>query len=354
MGDTPLRVAGCLVFDDLGRLLLLKRHPDDFGGGKWGVPGGSLNIPRHQLDFSPVIKDWKRQKVVTMIVDLIRFKATDSVELQGWLTNQPGDTAVLHIHGRSGNGYEHYFLDNLREMYSRLGITFFTIDTRGYGVISSFWEGGKADSWGKDSKLGGSCFEIFEESAHDIQGAIDYLKTLGKTKFILQGHSLGCTKVVNYLVTQNVAGIEKAILLAPTDMTGWASSHPEHEGYITKAKQLLAEGKNEELVNAQCWLDKTPLSAQTYPTICEAGSSADIYGKREGGALIGKVTIPMLIPYGTEDIGIIKIDGSMDKYLERVNSIKNENTKIEVIKGAAHGFKGFEVELTDLIEGFVK
>ncbi|HJQ08570.1 MAG TPA: NUDIX hydrolase [Candidatus Saccharimonadales bacterium] len=40
MGDTPLQVAGCLVFDELGRLLLLKRHPDDFGGGKWGVPGG--------------------------------------------------------------------------------------------------------------------------------------------------------------------------------------------------------------------------------------------------------------------------------------------------------------------------
>lgn len=40
MGNTPLPIAGCLIFDEAGRILLLKRHPDDFGGGKWGVPGG--------------------------------------------------------------------------------------------------------------------------------------------------------------------------------------------------------------------------------------------------------------------------------------------------------------------------
>lgn len=289
-----------------------------------------------------------------MTVDFIRFKATDSVELQGWLSNQDGDTAVVHIHGMSGNGYENYFLDNLRKMYSKLGISLFTIDTRGRGIISSFWEGGKVDSWGEGTKLGGSCFEIFEESARDIQGAIDYLKTLGKTKFILQGHSLGCTKVVSYLVTKKSPEVIKAILLAPTDMTGWASSHEEHQGYLEKAKQLLAQSKPTELVDAQCWLDKTPLSAQTYSTICEAGSSADIYGNREGGALLGRVTIPMLIPYGDDDIGITKIDNTMDKYLERVNKMKNANTTVRVIKGASHGFKGFEEELTKIVEEFVK
>ncbi len=107
----------------------------------------------------------------------------------------------------------------------------------------------------------------------------------------------------------------------------------------------MAEGKGEELVDAQCWLDKTPISAQTYPTICEAGSLADIYGSRENGALLGKVELPMLIPYGDADIGITQIDGSMDKWLERVNKIKNANTQISVIKGSAHGFRGYENEL---------
>ncbi len=281
-----------------------------------------------------------------MKVEFIRFKATDDVELQGWLNNEDSDVAVVHIHGMSGNGYENYFLDELRQMYAKHDVSLFTIDTRGRGITSDFRQG---DGW----KHAGSCFEIFEESVHDVQGAIDYLKSLGKTRFILQGHSLGCTKAVNFVITQATAGIEKVVLLAPTDMAGWAEHNPNHQEHLSRAKQLIAEGKGEELVDAQCWLDKTPISAQTYPTICEAGSSADIYGSRESGALLGKVELPMLIPYGDADIGITQIDGSMDKWLERVNKIKNANTQVSVIKGSAHGFRGFESELAKVMEGFI-
>lgn len=289
-----------------------------------------------------------------MKVDFVRFKASDSVELQGWITNVEGDTAVVHIHGMSGNGYENYFLDRLREMYAKHGISLFTIDTRGRGIVSSFWQGGEIDSWGEGTKLGGSCFEIFEESVADIQGAIDYLKTFGKAKFILQGHSLGGSKVVNYLVTQNKADIIGAVLLAPTDMVGWASTDPNHQTYLQKAKDLVAQGKGTELVGAQCWLDKTPLSAQTYPTICEAGTAVDIYGEREGGALLGRVGVPTIIPYGDDDIGIKKYDGSMDKWVERVNKIKAADAEIAVIDGASHSYKNHEQELTDAVERFVK
>ena len=279
-------------------------------------------------------------------IDFVRFNATDNVELQGWLNNEASDLAVVHIHGMSGNGYENYFLDNLREMYQQKDISLFTIDTRGRGIISDFRQN---DGW----KRGGSCFEIFEESVHDIQGAINHLKTLGKTRFILQGHSLGCTKVVNFVLTQDISGIEKVVLLAPTDMAGWANTEPEHQEYLARARQLIAESKGQEVVSAGCWLDKTPISAQTYPTICEAGSSADIYGEREDGVLLGKVSLPMLIPYGTEDIGITQIDGTMDRWLERVEKIKNDNTQIAVIDGASHGFRGFEDKLTEVVSDFV-
>ena len=56
-----------------------------------------------------------------MELEFVRFKASDGVELQGWLNHKGGNKAVIHIHGMSGNGYENYFLDNLREMYGRNG-----------------------------------------------------------------------------------------------------------------------------------------------------------------------------------------------------------------------------------------
>lgn len=54
-----------------------------------------------------------------MNVEFVRFKASDEVELQGWLTKQTGEIAVLHVHGMGGNGYKNYFLDNLREVYDQ-------------------------------------------------------------------------------------------------------------------------------------------------------------------------------------------------------------------------------------------
>lgn len=290
----------------------------------------------------------------TFKVDFIRFKADDSVELRGWLSNTDSEIAVIHIHGMSGNGYENYFLDNLRGMFSKNKITLFTIDTRGSGIINSFWKDGDENKWGEGTKLGGSCFEIFQESEFDIQGAISYLRTLGKTKFILIGHSLGASKVVNFLVSKNNSEIIAAVLLAPTDMVSWANTDPKNNEYLNKAKELLSEGKNEELVGAQCWLDKTPLSAQTYPSICEAGSVVDIYGVKDGDAALGKVSMPTLIVYGYEDIGITLVDGTIEKYLERVNRIKNENTQISIIKNASHSFKTHEEELAILVEKFLK
>lgn len=281
-----------------------------------------------------------------MNVEFVRFKASDQVELQGWLNDEPGNTAVLHIHGMSGNGYENYFLDTLRSRYAKHGISFFTIDTRGRGIISDFRQN---DGW----KHAGSCFELFEESVHDIQGAIDYLQTRHKKTIVLQGHSLGCTKVVHYLLNNPGTNVKASILLAPTDMVGWANTDPRHNDYCSKAATLIAKGKGEELVDAQCWSDKTPISAQTYPTICKAGSNADIYGARDGGAFLGRVKIPTLIAYGDQDIGIVEIDGDIEKYRDRLNKIKNANTELAIIPGAAHGFRGFEPALSNAIEKFI-
>jgi len=280
-----------------------------------------------------------------MNVDFVRFQATDGLELQGWLSDAKGEKAVIHIHGMSGNGYENYFLDVLRAMYTAHGISFFTIDTRGRGIISSFWKG-------NESILAGSCFEIFEESVHDIQGAIDYLRSLGKKEIVLQGHSLGGSKVVHYLVSKKDPSVKAAILLAPTDMVGWAKTDPHNTKYVAKAKELIAQGKVEELVSSQCWLDKTSISAQTYETICGAGKAVDIYG-HGGDAVLGNVTTPMLIVYGDNDIGITEIDGTIGVWEKRIEKIKHSNTEIAIIKGAPHGFKIFEEKLAQTIERFV-
>jgi pimeloyl-ACP methyl ester carboxylesterase len=280
-----------------------------------------------------------------MKVEFIRFKATDGIELQGWFSEESSNIAALHIHGRSGTAYGNYFLDNLREMYAKNNISFFTINTRGSTVINEVRNG-------NDWVQVGSCFEIFSESAYDIKSAIQFLQSRNKTRFILQGHSLGCSKVINYCVTEGLDGTTAIVLLAPTDMVGWAKRDSRHSEHMVKAKQLLAAGRGKELVDFQCWnVDKVPISAQTYPTICEENSAVDIYGLRN--ALLGKIAIPMLMVYGTDDIGVIEVDGSIDNWRSRVLQIKNPNTQIAIIANADHGFRNHEEKVAKAVEQFV-
>jgi hypothetical protein len=105
------------------------------------------------------------------------------------------------------------------------------------------------------------------------------------------------------------------------------------------------------LSGSQCWLDKTPISAQTYPTICEPGSSADIYGVKDGKSMLGSVSQPQLIAYGDEDIGIKEIYGDISNWQKRAESIKNSNTTISIIRGAPHSFRRLrEHELSQIDE----
>lgn len=53
------------------------------------------------------------------------------------------------------------------------------------------------------------------------------------------------------------------------------------------------------------------------------------------------------------DIGIERIDGTINKWLERINKIKNTNTQTAVIRGATHSFSGHKKELAEAISSFM-
>lgn len=44
-GNTKIIPIACIfVFNEAGELLLLQRHSEDLGGGRWGTPGGRLDM----------------------------------------------------------------------------------------------------------------------------------------------------------------------------------------------------------------------------------------------------------------------------------------------------------------------
>lgn len=280
-----------------------------------------------------------------MTVDFIRFHTIEGVELQGWFNDVPGDLAVIHVHGMSGNGYENRFIDSLRGMCTVNNISFFSFDNRGRGVLSTFR---------KDNGyvLGGSCFEVFEDSEQDILAAIMFLQSKGKNKFILQGHSLGCSKVVNFVLQTKHINIEKLVLLAPTNMVAWARLDANHEKYLAMARKNVKNGKLLDVIGWDCWQDKTPFSSQSYLSLCDS-SLVDLYGDISSSGLFSKITFPTLICYGDRDIGITHIYQTAENWFLKINKLKNENISVSIIQNADHGFYKYENVLATIIRDFI-
>lgn len=288
-----------------------------------------------------------------MKVDFERFHATDGVELQGWHSDAAipsTDLATLHVHGFAGDGHTNKFLDALRPAYAEIGSSFFSFDTRGSGVIS--W------SHKNDQPVTiGSTYEVFPDSIHDIQGAAQVVEVYGAQRLVVQGHSLGTSKVINYCLNrdEDAVPIAGVVLLSPVNMPRWAASDPNHAEYLDRAHALLDAGKPTALVAADCWAYDTPMSAQAYVSLSEAGGAVDVFSSRSNepySALLSRLAIPTLIVCGSEDDAIQRTHGNIDEWSREMRTITPPNSELRIIDGATHGFEGYEQELAEIVGVF--
>ena len=144
--------------------------------------------------------------------ELIKFKSTDNLELQGMLCLPPKKTkkAIIHLHGMTSFFWSHAGMQ-LQEAAFQNNIAFFPFNNRALGSMSFIDKGGKKDF------VGGTSVEKFEDCIKDIDGAINFLRKKGFNKFILSGHSTGCQKITYYQYRKNNRAVKGLILLAPVD-----------------------------------------------------------------------------------------------------------------------------------------
>ncbi len=120
-----------------------------------------------------------------------------------------GGIGVIHVHGSLQNFYCTRFIPALAQAYQAAGITFLTFNLTCHDAVA---EGEFTD--GHVEYVGGA-FSIFETCRDDIDAAISVIASRC-SRLILQGHSLGCDRVVDYLLQRKRGDLE-AILLSPCD-----------------------------------------------------------------------------------------------------------------------------------------
>jgi len=124
---------------------------------------------------------------------LVKITAGDGHELDGILYEADESIAtVLHVHGSLGNFYHQRFITVFARRLTGEGINLLSCNMRAHDGIAEGYDGE-----GEMKYVGGSLAR-FETCVEDIKGAVAWSRSLGR-KVYLQGHSLGCDRVLHYL-----------------------------------------------------------------------------------------------------------------------------------------------------------
>ena len=282
--------------------------------------------------------------------ELIRPYSTDGIQLPGLLYTPdiPTNKIVIHIHGMSGNFYEDEFNDNLARVYTNNGYAFLPFNNRGMNYITEMHKE-------NEFVIKGSSYELFEDCVLDIEGIVNWVKERGYNHIVLEGHSYGCNKAVYYYTQKQDESVKMMVLLAPCDIPKEVENYTgkDYKTCIRKAKELIENGKEEELIDF-CVFANGKISAKTFYTDLLYNCTCDFFRYREReekSPILNQIEIPVFIPFGDKDECVLTQPiEDVIYYLQ--NNIKN--CEVKVIKDADHAYTGKYDELEKVIDTYLK
>jgi hypothetical protein len=141
--------------------------------------------------------------------ELITITSGSGLLLDGLLFEVPNAVAiVVHVHGSYGNFFQAPFLRTLIRRYLDQKISVLAVNTSGH---DGFGEGYFVN--GEFAYVGGAVSD-FRSCVPDIGAMVEFAAGLGG-RVILQGHSLGCDRVLYYSLERQATN--DIVLLAPCD-----------------------------------------------------------------------------------------------------------------------------------------
>lgn len=292
-------------------------------------------------------------------MELINFMATDGVNLEGILYKASANISekiILSVHGMTSNCFKKRDIEIAKKANEK-GIDYFAFNNRGSEIVKYI----EKETEGQPAKeLAGTAYEDVLEGYEDIVGAIIKLKELGYKNIYLQGHSLGCTKIVytyNELInndeTEILENIKGVILLSLVDipMALKVYLRDNFKQYLDYAEKLEHENKIYEMMPRESFIH--PISVKSFLRYARDNKDIDFanYGKDNELEKLNNIQVPLFMRWGNDNEMIIQ---QADELSTMVNNIiTNENKNIDYIDGANHSYTGKEKELAEQIVEFV-
>lgn len=292
-------------------------------------------------------------------MEQIDFLATDGIKLNGFLykNEEKTDKVILSVHGMSSNCFKER--DTVIANYAnKNNIDYFCFNNRGSELVKYI----RRDIEGRKEKmLGGTTYEDVLEGYEDIVGAILKLKELGYEKIYLQGHSLGCTKIVyTYHELKDeeendiLSSIKGIILLSLVDipMALKVYLRDKYEKYLELAEEKEKAGKLKDIMPKDSFIH--PISVKTFLRYARDNQDIDFakFGQDTELEYLNQIDAPLFMRWGNDNEMILQ---KADELVAQVsNCISNAEKDIDYVDGANHSYNGKETILAQQIIDFIK
>ena len=309
------------------------------------------------MHFINVIKKSKKGRTIAM--KRMDFLATDGIGLNGLLyeSKEQTETVILAVHGMSSNCFKKRD-EVISSKANDAQIDYFCFNNRGSELTRYI----RRNIDNKQEKiLGGTSYEDVLEGYEDIVGAIIKLKELGYKNIYLQGHSLGCTKIVytyNELLEEEeeelLSNVKGVILLSLIDIPKAIKVYlgDKLDEYLQLAEQKEEKQQSLDLMPKEAFIH--PLSVKTFLRYTRDNKEIDFanYGEDSKFEKLNQIKVPLMMRWGNKNEMILQKADELVKIVN--NSIINSNKDIDYIDGADHGYTGKEEELANQIINFIK
>jgi len=276
-----------------------------------------------------------------MHLTIVRPRTEDNLEHQGILFEHENQEkkakVVVFVHGAGSSFMDDRFPEELARQLTARGVAFFAANNRGHDVVSDVRMLDDSDI--KTTVRLGHAYELFVDCMHDIASYINLvIDELGYESVILMGHSLGASKAAYYMAETGDSRVCALVLASPPDIQGLLKD-------AANPKRNESEsGEPSGNILLDKYRIKFPVNPPTQKSFLGKRARANMFpfhNRRARFARLGKITVPILALYGTEDEPVVTPIVDCLSIIAK-KAISSAHVSRRIIAGAPHNYLAYE------------
>ncbi len=280
-----------------------------------------------------------------MLADFVAVTTEDAIPLHGAYLAPTIAHCLSRIdclcffHGDTGHFYRPLYLE-LGARLAAEGIAFLSANRRGHDIVANGARGGA---------LQGYAHESVDDARLDYAAWLQLLRAKGHTSIALAGHSGGAVRAVYAQSKAHFADVEAVIAVSPGeyDHQGLVDLHGEaFVDLYTEAQTRLSQGQPEAYFRPGIPFGATWSARALVDCFHPDGR----YSVTTRAAAVG---CPTLFVFGAEECAGPQELPLCGAAMRRLRAATYAHATVEVIDGANHGYEGREMELFEVIRGWL-